>query len=422
MSDKEFDILIIGATGYTGRLVVEYLSNHKLSPSLRIALGGRTLSKVKELTYDHDNFHPIHVDVNDDRSVWDAVQKTRVVINLAGPYRPRGSTVVRACALHGVHYVDLAGEPHWLVEIIEQYDYLAHRKGACIVPCCGFDSIPSDLACYLGMKSLEGKIFGSGVPRPLSITSVSSFRVKGGISGGTAASIFDLLESVPKEKRSVGRGWGLIPGPAGFSAAPRFLYTLPQLRPTIYGGFFPMSPVNEAIVRRSWGILERRRRESTPFPFPAPTFSYHEFLRMRGPISSIAFSLAFFLFGVSMALLPPVRWIAKRLMPKSGEGPSEEELKNGWLEVVNVTEAEGMSAKSVIKGDGDPGYGLTSVMVAECALLLLDTSKLTPLAREGGILTPTTAFGDELVKALEGTGKFHSSSELSIPEEQKKTR
>ncbi|KAG9122270.1 hypothetical protein FRC07_001435 [Ceratobasidium sp. 392] len=377
MSDKEFDILIIGATGYTGRLVVEYLSNHKLSPSLRVALGGRTLSKVKELTYDHDNFHPIHVDVNDDRSVWDAVQKTRVVINLAGPYRPR----VRQSF----------GEPHWLVEIIEQYDYLAHRKGACIVPCCGFDSIPSDLACYLGMKSLEGKIFGSGVPRPLSITSVSSFRVKGGISGGTAASIFDLLESVPKAKRSAGHGWGLspVPGPAGFSSAPRFLYTLPQLRPTIYGGFFPMSPVNEANVRRSWGILERRRRESTPFPFPAPTFSYHEFLRMRGPVSSIAFSLAFFLFGVSMALLPPVRWIAKRLMPKSGEGPSEEVLKNGWFEVVNVTEAEGVSAKSVIKGDGDPGYGLTS---------------------------------NGLVKALEGTGKFHSSSELLIPEGQKKTR
>ncbi|KAG8729963.1 hypothetical protein FRC10_003267 [Ceratobasidium sp. 414] len=201
MTDKEFHILIVGATGYTGHLVVEYLSTHKLASSLRIALAGRTLSKVKELIYDHDSFQPVYVDLNDEKSVLAAVERTQVVINLAGPYWPRGSAVVRACALHGVHYVDLAGKPHWIVAIIQQYDYLAHKTLACIVPCCGVDSLPSDLACYLGIKTLEGKIFWLGASRPLSITSTASFRGKGGISGGTAASMFNYFEVVPREKR-----------------------------------------------------------------------------------------------------------------------------------------------------------------------------------------------------------------------------
>ncbi|KAG8735274.1 hypothetical protein FRC10_010804 [Ceratobasidium sp. 414] len=346
MTDKEFHILIIGATGYTGHLVVEYLSTHKLASSLRIALAGRTLSKVKELIYDHDSFQPVYVDLDDEKSVLTAVERTQVVINLAGPYWPRGSVVVR-------------------------YDYLAHKTRACIVPCCGVDSLPSDLACYLGTKTLEGKIFWLGASRPLSITSTASFRGKGGISGGTAASMFNYFEVVPREKRSAGSGWGL-------------------------------SPINEPIVRRSWGLVERHRRESSHSSSPSPTFSYTEFFRTPGPISGIGFSLAFFVFGLSMALIPPFRWIVKWLLPRPGEGPSKEGLKSGWFEVVNVTGTE--------------------VMLVECALMLLDTSTLTNLAREGGILTPTTAFGGKLGQALERTGKFQMSSVLLVEDESKKTR
>ncbi|KAG9092865.1 hypothetical protein FRC06_011764, partial [Ceratobasidium sp. 370] len=150
---KEFDILVIGATGYTasrttfaysnadvvpqGRLLIEYIGTHKVAPSLRIALGGRTLSKVQELASKSEHLQAIHVDVSDPGSVDAAVSQTRVVINLAGPYWTYGSTVVRCCAFHGVHYVDLSGEPYWVAKIIDDYDYLAHKNGACIVPASG---------------------------------------------------------------------------------------------------------------------------------------------------------------------------------------------------------------------------------------------------------------------------------------------
>ncbi|KAG9085320.1 hypothetical protein FRC06_003659 [Ceratobasidium sp. 370] len=132
MADKQYDILIIGATGYTGRLVVEYLSTQKAVLSLRVALGGRTLSAVQELANGHDNWEAIYVDVSEEDSVLSAVEKSRVVMSLAGPWWAHGSTVVRACARYGVHYVDITGEAHWVAKIIEEYDFLAHKTGACV--------------------------------------------------------------------------------------------------------------------------------------------------------------------------------------------------------------------------------------------------------------------------------------------------
>ncbi|KAG8791765.1 hypothetical protein FRC12_008186 [Ceratobasidium sp. 428] len=407
---KEYDILIIGVTGYTGRLLVEYIGIHKVAPSLRIALGGRTLSKVQELASKSGHLTAVHVDVSNPASVDAAVSKAWVVINLAGPYWTYGSTVVRFCAFHGVHYVDLTGEPYWVAKIIEEYDYLAHKTGACIVPASGFDSIPSDLAAYLSVQTLEKKLLGSGLPTPLDIKSVGSHTVKGfGVSGGTAATMFSGLEEVPA-----------IPGPPGYSAMPKILYSLPHLRPTIYGGFFPMSPPNEAIVRRSWGLRELRRRGSSP----PSTFSYHEFMPTRSAVGGVLLSLTWYTIFTALALLPPVRWLAKRILPASGGGPPRDKLESGSFRVVNVAEANGVVAKSVVRGRGDPGYYLTSWMIFESALLLLDSNNLTPIGREGGILTPTTAFGDRLAKALVDTGKFETSSEVLVEggEESKKTR
>ncbi|QRV84407.1 hypothetical protein RhiJN_12423 [Ceratobasidium sp. AG-Ba] len=425
MTHQDLDILIIGATGYTGRLVVAYLAAHKLASSLRVALGGRTISKVKELTFEHDNFKAIFVDLNDGGSVLAAVSKAKVVINLAGPYWPRGSIVVRACALHGVHYVDLAGEPHWQAEIIEKYDFLSYKNKACIVPCSGFDSIPSDLACFLATQTLEREVRKLNVSKRAHMASTSVFRGTGSLSGGTVATMFNHLEAVPKEKRFAGSGWSLspIPGPQRFWNIPNILYSLPAIRPTVYGGFFPMSTVNEPLVRRSWGLREKYRREQavnlSSTVHHVPTFSYSEFMATPGPLSGIFISLLIFMVEISLALFSPVRWIAKKFLPKPGEGPSEKALKEGWFEVVNVTHAGGLYAKSIVKGNGDPGYGLTSV---ECAILLLDHSNLTPVAREGGILTPTTAFGDKLAHALVATGKFEIGSELLTGQESKKTR
>ncbi|KAG8697430.1 hypothetical protein FRC08_006536, partial [Ceratobasidium sp. 394] len=423
-----------------GNLVVEYIATHKVAPSLRIALGGRTLSKVEQLASKSEHLKAVHVDVSDLGSVDAAVAQTRVVINLAGPYWTYGSTVVRFCAIHGVHYVDLSGEPYWVAKIIEDYDYLAHKNGACIVPGSGFDSIPSDLAAHLSVQTLENKLLGSGIPctlrysslipqlilvgaAPFDIKSVGAHRFKGsGISGGTAATIINSFEKVPASAREKGSGWGLspVPGPPGFSSLPKILYSLPYIRPTIYGAFFPMGTANEPIVRRSWGLRQRQRiLSNTSIP---STFSYHEFMRTRGPVRGIVISLAWFMAAAALALFPPAMWLAKRVLPISGGGPPRDGLEKGWFEVVNVSEARGVVVKSVVKGQGDPGYYATARMLFESALLLLDSKNLTPMGQEGGILTPATAFGDRLAQALEATGQFETSSEVLADEESKKTR
>ncbi|KAF8747185.1 Saccharopine dehydrogenase NADP binding domain, partial [Rhizoctonia solani] len=407
MSEREYDILIIGATGYTGQLVIEYLANHSRASSLRIALGGRTISKVQELVAKYKNVRAVYVDVSKEPSVEEAVAKTRVVINIAGPYWTRGSVVVQACARNGVHYVDLTGEAPWVAKIIEQYDYLAHKNKACIIPCSGYDSIPSDLAAHLALRTLEKQLGGN---IPLHISSTAAHTGSGGVSGGTAASLMSAFEEVPREQMAKGLGWELspIPAPPGFSVLPRILYSLPHITPKIWGGYFVMSTINASIVRRSWGLRYYRAPEAK-----RPTFSYTEFTTINGsPFWGILISLTVFIFGAAMALLPPFRWLVKNVLPKSGEGPSPDKLDKGYFGVVNVAEGGDVVVKATLDGDGDPGYRLTSIMIVESALLLLDSENLTEIGKEGGVLTPSVAYGDALLKALEGTGRFKIGVEV----------
>ncbi|KAF8697699.1 Saccharopine dehydrogenase NADP binding domain, partial [Rhizoctonia solani] len=407
MSEREYDILIIGATGYTGQLVIEYLANHSRASSLRIALGGRTISKVQELAAKYKNVRAVYVDVSKEPSVEEAVAKTRVVINIAGPYWTRGSVVVKACARNGVHYVDLTGEAPWVAKIIEQYDYLAHKNKACIIPCSGYDSIPSDLAAHLALRTLEKQLGGR---IPLHISSTAAHTGNGGVSGGTAASLMSAFEEVPREQMAKGLGWELspIPAPPGFSVLPRILYSLPHITPKIWGGYFVMSTINASIVRRSWGLRYYRAPEAK-----RPTFSYTEFTTINGsPFWGILISLTVFIFGAAMALLPPFRWLVKNVLPKSGEGPSPDKLDKGYFGVVNVAEGGDVVVKATLDGDGDPGYRLTSIMIVESALLLLDSENLTEIGKEGGVLTPSVAYGDALLKALEGTGRFKIGVEV----------
>ncbi|CAE6417317.1 unnamed protein product [Rhizoctonia solani] len=414
MSEREFDLLVIGATGYTGQLVIEYLANHPRAPSLRVALGGRTVQKVQELAKKYQNVSAIYVDVSDEPSVDAAVAKAKVVINIAGPYYTRGSVVVKACATHGVHYVDLTGESPWVAQIIERYDYLAHKTGACIVPCSGYDSIPSDIAAYVGRRALEKQLGGK---EPKRISSTTAHVLKGGMSGGTAASIFASFEEIPKEQRRKGSGWGLspVPPPPGFSALPGILYSLPRVTPTIWGGYFLMSNINAAIVRRSWGLQHRYTPASK-----RPIYTYDEFQSIGGPLKGILLSLTVLLTAVGLALFPPFRWFLKYVMPKSGEGPAPEMLDKGMCRATNVSEADDeVAVKAVFEGNGDPGYRLTSIMIVESALLLLDPENLSDEGRSGGILTPSVAYGDALVKALEATGRFKIGVEVL---EDKKTR
>ncbi|ELU42197.1 saccharopine dehydrogenase domain-containing protein [Rhizoctonia solani AG-1 IA] len=364
MSEREYDILIIGATGYTaftqGQLVIEYLANHSRASSLRIALGGRTISKVQELVAKYKNVRAVYVDVSKEPSVEEAVAKTRVVINIAGPYWTRGSVVVKACARNGVHYVDLTGEAPWVAKIIEQ---------------CVINYVLKAASNHMVEVNNQFTV-------PLHISSTAAHTGSGGVSGGTAASLMSAFEEVPREQMAKGLGWELSPS--------------------------AFHTINASIVRRSWGLRYYRAPEAK-----RPTFSYTEFTTINGsPFWGILISLTVFIFGAAMALLPPFRWLVKNVLPKSGEGPSPDKLDKGYFGVVNVAEGGDVVVKATLDGDGDPGYRLTSIMIVESALLLLDSENLTEIGKEGGVLTPSVAYGDALLKALEGTGRFKIGVEV----------
>jgi len=443
MSSTQTDIILLGATGFTGQYITRYLAAHPQFKQglFSFSIAARSQSKLHTLVQQLSlppTINTIQVDITDEANLEKLVRGTTVIINAVGPYWSWGSPVVRACARNGVHYVDLTGETVWIREIIEKYHYAATKTGAIIVPSCGLDSIPADLSAFLGNKTL--KLYGQfdvGL-------STTAYKMRGYISGGTWSTAITILEDVPKEKRQDSRvDYALSPVIGGTRPQFRLFYDLhiPGERPTL-GSFFFMQPTNRSLVQRTFGLLElqaleenNRSHSSTSLAQKeryGPTFAYDEFFVMRSKTSSFFLTVSFVIGLALMAYVAPFRWIVK-FITKSGSGPSDEDLQKGFFSATNLTVSTStppINVKTVIKGNGDPGYLLSSIMVSESALSLLlpPPSKTTSnsasaastsfpeglpaLARKGGILTPVTAFGDMLVTRLEETGRFEFESRI----------
>ncbi|EKM53778.1 uncharacterized protein PHACADRAFT_260290, partial [Phanerochaete carnosa HHB-10118-sp] len=429
------DIIVLGATGCTGQLIAQYLASHPQRHSFTLGLAARSKSRLadlkKKLSLGND-VKEFYVDVANSEEVDSVVQRAKVVINAVGPFWRWGTPVVRACARHGIHYVDLSGEPYWIHDIILEYDYLASKTHAVIIPACGFDSVPSDLSVYLSNKTLKA-LAG---PEANIDSSITAFKLKGTISSGSFQTFVSAFEDVPLQKlREALRDWALSTAIKGPEYEHRQLfYTLPFSNPPVYGGKYFMASTNRAIVQRTWGINELQALETTSSEARTrtygPKFKYDEFMVQKGKISSVLLSLSL-AFTAVCVLIPPFRWLFKMLIPGPGEGPSEQQLQSGFLKVTNVTSSVPVPNKprthvrSVIRGRGDPGYGLAAVMISEAALaLLLSRAELPDVAREGGVLTPASALGDVLVKRLQNSGRFEFESEviLSEEDESRKTR
>ncbi|KAA1476973.1 NAD-P-binding protein [Dentipellis sp. KUC8613] len=419
------DILVLGATGYSGRLVTQYLLEHPQSTKFTFAIGVRSRQKLLSFFPDLPASVPVYeLDVTDEAEVDAAVRKVKVVVSTVGPYWRYGTPVVKACAEHGVHYVDITGETAWIYEIIRTYDYLASKTHAIIVPSCGFDSIPSDIAVHLSNKTLKALAPSSSSDIGSSTTAVY---FKGGIGAGSFQTAITFIEDVPESKKAfISRDWCLSPVTGVVSPPNRLVWTLPHSTPSISGGFFIMRDANRAIVQRTAGLLEYQaqsssfdRKELQPY---GTRFTYDEFLVQSNLISSVVLTLGFALSGFCLAFFAPARWLFKRLIPSTGTGPSPDTLKNGFMKYINITSSTSTPGtpptlvRTVIKGDGDPGLTLTAIMLVESALCLLTTpvAELPPLARKGGILTPMTAMGDALVERLKETGKFAFESEVLV--------
>ncbi|KAJ7750096.1 Saccharopine dehydrogenase-domain-containing protein [Mycena maculata] len=437
MSSKP-DVLLLGATGFTGRLIAKYLSTHRDGSSFNLTLAARSKARLDAVASDLGLGGAVRlhvVDVTRPEEIEAAVAGATVVINTVGPFWTWGTPVVQACVKHGVHYVDLTGETVWIKRIITQFHYAATKTGSIIVPSCGFDSVPADIISYISSKTLRET---SGEPVDID-TSVSAYLVKGGMSGGTISTMITGIEEVSADaQRVASAAYSLSPGSPSPPAAanitliflpvvgvrppsPRLIYRLflPDRRETLTGAFFFLSPANNAIVQRSWGLFETAAAHDPTHPRYGPRFTYDEFLVTGGAIRSLILTL-----GMAIALggmlISPLRWLLKKVLPKAGEGPSESVLQNGFMKVTNVTTAVAarsrmpVQVETVMTGQGDPGYSLTAVFISEAALsiALAEPGALPALGRGGGVLTPATALGDVFVERLAASGRVTFESKV----------
>ena len=377
-ADKPFDIVVFGASGYTGRLVAEYLAVEYGGTDLTWAMAGRSLDKLTSVRTEmgiSDAVALLEVDVDNPASVSEMVDACRVVITTVGPYQLYGDELVKQCAERGTDYVDLTGEPSWMHETIARFSEAAKLSGARIVHSCGFDSIPFDLGVYLLQQHAIEK-----TGEPIATVKGRVRAMNGTFSGGTIASMRATMASAkanPAIIQVLTNPFALTEGftgpeqPAGM--APQYDEELQS-----WSAPFIMAPINTKNIHRSNFLMAHRYGED---------FRYDEML-LTGDGDQGKAAAEFVAKDDSVA--------KSNLQP--GEGPSKEERENGNYDAIFAGQAcTGDLMISSVQGDRDPGYGSTSKMLAEAAKCLLHNPELA----SGGLWTPAAAMGDALIERLQ---------------------
>src|SRR5882757_8887083 len=378
---SKFDIVVYGASGFTGQLVAEYLaSRYAKDGDLKWAMAGRSLEKlagVRDAIGAPAELPLIAADAGDPASLKAMLDQTRLVLTTVGPYQLYGSELVAACAASGTDYLDLCGEPLWMRQMIDAHEAAAKSSGARILFSCGFDSIPFELGVFF-LEETAKKQLGSPVARVKGRVRM----MKGTFSGGTAASAKATFAAVAKDlslATSLRDPFVLTPGFEGPMQPPG---NKPKFDPDLdaWTAPFVMATINTRNVHRSNMLMD--------FPY-GKDFVYDEMM-LTGPGEE----------GEASARRLVAAMNAERTSgagPKPGEGPSKKEREAGHFDLLFVgLTPEGRQIRVAIKGDLDPGYGSTAKMISECALCLLqDTPQVA-----AGIWTPGAAMGDRLIKRL----------------------
>ena len=393
MSEPAFDIVLWGATGATGRRAAHHLARRCGESGLKLAIGGRNRGKLDALRADLPAAgHPIGIVVGDSHDaafMAELTAQTRVVVSTVGPFALYGSTLVAACVESGTDYCDLTAEPQWMREMIDTHQQKARETGARIVHSCGHDAIPSDL----GVQFLqETALARYGVPCKRITTRVT--QMKGGFSGGTAASFvnamqlretdpgFDVLSQDP---------YALCPpnDPKGPDGPDRMMPLEVTWDAHLHAWTKPyiMGPMNAKVVRRSNAIMG--------YPY-GHDFSYQETALTHRGIggwwAAMRYALSGRLLLITMAIPATRRLLQRYVLPKSGEGPSKEVRESGSYELVQVGELpDGTLLKARITGQGDPGVRSTTLMLTEAAICLAEDTDLIDVG--GGFWTPASALG-----------------------------
>ena len=390
MSDKKYDIVVYGATGFTGRLVAEYLQsqygNHK---DITWAMAGRSHQKLEsvrdEMGLPEDT--PLVVaDSNETASMQAMVDQTKVVLTTVGPYQLYGSELVGLCAKSGTDYVDLCGESVWMRHMIDAYEADAQASGARIVFSCGFDSIPSDL----GILFLQNHaIVKTG--KACNQVNGRVRRMKGTFSGGTAASLQASVKAAktdPEIFKLAIDPFSLVPDYAGVPQPDgETVHYSEELQSWVAP--FIMAAINTRNVHRSNALLDFKYGKE---------FTYDEMM-LTGPGEQ----------GEAIANhVKNDRSMAGPDAPKPGEGPSKEERESGFYDIMYIgKQDDGTTFVAGVKGDRDPGYGSTSKMISESAVCLVKDATDTP----GGLWTTAPAMGEKLIKRLEDNAGLSFSIE-----------
>ena len=388
---RKYDLIIWGATSFTGKLVTEYLFNKYGSSKIKWAIAGRNLDKLKKIRSEvADEKIPMFIaDSFDEESLLKFVKKTKVVCSTVGPYSLYGTKLVKLCVENNTNYCDITGEAHWIRNLIDQFHEEAKSKKIKIVNSCGFDSIPSDMGVYFIQNEIKKtyKNYANFIKMRVA-------GVRGGISGGTYGSINNLLKEAYSNKkifRVLNNPYGLNPKNKMEGMDKKDLRKIifdKESNSWIYP--FIMAGINTKIVRRSHAL--------TNFQY-GKDFRYEEAMMSGKGISGLLKAILA-VFPLAMIGLNPnsfLKKIVNSYMPKPGEGPGLEKRKNGFYNLrFYVTIDERRKAFAKVVGDNDPGYGSTSKMLAESALCLA----FDKLPENYGVVTPSIAMGKKLLERL----------------------
>ncbi|NMH61340.1 saccharopine dehydrogenase family protein [Alteromonas ponticola] len=397
---RDFDVIVFGATSFVGKIIARYLATHySQQENVKWALAGRNLDKLNSLVRELPSKHQtqpelIVADVEDDAALLKMCNRTRVVLSTVGPYSQFGEPVVKACIESDASYVDLTGEPQWIKAMLDNYSKAASESQAKLVNSCGFDSIPSDLGVYFLQQQSQLHF-----DKPCTNVAMRVRRIRGGASGGTIASMLQLVEEMGRDKslrKKLANPYVLCPPNHGMSVRQ------PNIKKACFDSHtkrwiapFIMAAINTRIVHRSNALLGNAYTDH---------FIYEEALvtgkHTKGAMTGWMTTLGLGGFMAAASVQPLRRLMEKYWLPKSGEGPSEKAQKEGFFDIYFYGETDAGDTLTVrVTGDKDPGYGSTAQMISEAAIKLAKSEKLQSLP--GGFYTPASCFKDTLFIPLQ---------------------
>ncbi len=406
-SNRAYDLVIWGATGVAGRLVAEHLTDHYDPGDISLALGGRNEQKLEKtrskLLSENSHWDTLSIvlgDATKPETLLDIAQDTSVICSTVGPYTKYGTPLVEACIDAGTDYCDLTGEITWVREMIDRFHERAVESNTRIVHSCGFDSIPADLGTQL-VQTHAVEMTGS----PCRMVNIYLEDGRGGVSGGTMASMVELFRKVstdPLAKETLSNPYSLAPNEerdgidSGAQSGPRFdrlrgAWTAPS----------PMAIINERVIRRTNALLGYPySREFTCSEVVATGNGMFGLMGAGGVSIGVAAATAGMQFG------PTRETLSRFVFPDPGEGPTRKQIENGYFTIGLLGSGIAADGPFVIEGkvgaDRDPGYGATAIMLGEAAMCLVRNECESPLS--GGILTPASGIGQPLVERLRKAG------------------